>query len=146
MTMFMETTRIKPEQTTSEIQSILAKYGAGAILFEFDGCKISAISFKYKVEGNEIAFRLPCRWQNLESILRQNGKRPKSDDTYEDWARRVAWRQLLRWTEAQFALVETGMVKVHEVFLPYAQTKSGKTIFENLEGTKFKMLGYQLEA
>lgn len=142
-TIFMETTRINAERTTSEIQSILAKYGAGAILFEFEGCKISAVSFKYKVENKEIAFRLPCRWQSLETVLRQSQKNPKSGDTYETWARRVAWRQVLRWVEAQFALVETGMVKVYEVFLPYAQTKSGRTIFENIEHNNFRMLGYE---
>lgn len=142
MTMFMETTRIAAERTVSEIQGILAKYGATAVLLDFDECQVTAVSFRYSVEGKEIAFRMPCRWQNLEMKLRGSGKHPKWDDTYEKWARRVAWRQVLRWVEAQFAMVETDMVKVHEVFLPYAQDQTGQTVFEKLEGNQFKMLGY----
>jgi hypothetical protein len=145
-TIFMETTRIKAERTVSEIQSILARYGATAILLDYVGMQVSSVSFRYRVEQNEIAFMLPCRWQNLETVLRQSGKRPKSDDTFEGWARRVAWRQVLRWVEAQMAMVETGMVKVHEVFLPYAQDHTGKTVFEKLEGNQFKMLGYSKQS
>lgn len=134
-TMFMETTRIAPERTVSEIQGILAANGACAILLDFDSMKVSAVSFQYSVDGRQIPFRLPCRWQAIETLLRKSGKKPRYDDSYEGWARRVAWRQILRWVEAQMALVETKMVKVQEVFFPYIQTPSGKTIYE-LQETK----------
>lgn len=140
MTMFMETTRIAAERTVSEIQAVLSRYGANFILLEYEGCKVSAVSFKYEVEQQSIPFRLPCRWQALEGVLRKAGKRPKSDDTYEEWARRVAWRQILRWVEAQMALVDTEMVKVQEVFFPYIQTKTGKTLFEIQESKGLLML------
>jgi hypothetical protein len=42
----------------------------------------------------------------------------------------VAWRQILRWVQAQMALVETKMVKVEEVFLPYIQGPGGQTVYE----------------
>lgn len=54
-------------------------------------------------------------------------KQKKSD---EDKARRVAWRQIYRWVQAQLALVDTEMVKVEEVFFPYIQTKNGHTLYE----------------
>ena len=142
VTLFMETTRIAPERTVQEIQSVLARYGAGAVLLDYTAGQVAAVSFKYMVADREIAFRLPCRWENLAQVLKDSGRRPRSDDTLEAWARRVAWRQILRWVEAQFAMVETGMVKVQEVFLPYAQTKGGATVFESLEKTHFKMLAY----
>lgn len=126
----METTRVAAERTVSEIQSVLAKYGASSILLEFDKMKVSAVSFQYAVDDKSIPFRLPCRWQAMMAVLQQSGKRPRYDDTYEGWARRVAWRQILRWVEAQMALVETNMVKVQEVFFPYIQTRSGQTLFE----------------
>jgi hypothetical protein len=55
-------------------------------------------------------------------------------------ARRIAWRQVLRWVEAQLALIETGMVKTQEVFLPYAmvgQNGKRRTMFEVLEEKQF---------
>lgn len=141
MTLYMETTRIDAERTVSEIQQILSKYGASAILVEFESCKVSAISFKHQIGDQQIPFRLPCRWQMMENTLRQSGKRPRYDDTFETWARRVAWRQILRWVEAQLALVETSMVKIEEVFFPYIQTSSGKTIYEIQEQKKFIAIG-----
>ncbi len=140
-TLFMETTRIAPERTVSEIQGILSRYGANAVLLEYDQMKVAAVSFKYTVGDQAIPFRLPCRWQAMEDTLRKSGKRPRYDDTFETWARRVAWRQILRWVEAQMALVETNMVKVQEVFFPYIQTSNGHTLYEIQEKKGLLMLG-----
>lgn len=143
MTIFMETTRISAERTVGEIHQILMKHGATAILNEYEVQSVSAVSFKVPISGAEVAFRLPARWKELETVLRQSGKRPRYDDTFETWSRRVAWRQILRWVEAQFALVETGMVKVQEVFLPYAQTASGETLYEQFEKKGLQQLAYR---
>ena len=143
MTLFMETTQINAERTVNEIQGILSGHGATQILLDFVGKNVESVSFKYEVSGQMIPFYLPCRWRELETLFRQSGKRPKSDDSFESWSRRVAWRQILRWVEAQFALVETGMVKVQEVFLPYAQYPDGKTIYEKLEQKGFSALEYK---
>lgn len=142
MTLFMETTRISSNRTVAEIQAILSANGAHQILMDFEGKDVSAVSFMYQVEGTPIPFRLPCRWKELETVFRKSGKRPKSDDTFESWAKRVAWRQILRWVEAQMALVETNMVKVQEVFFPYAQSK-GITIYESFEKKGFAALEYK---
>lgn len=138
-TMFMETTRIAPERTVNEIQQVLSSHGANAILFEYEAMAVSAVSFKYAVDGQDIPFRLPCRWREVETMLRKSGKRPRSDDTFEKWARRVAWRIVFRWVEAQMAFVESRMVKVQEVFFPYIQTPTGQTIFEIQEKRGFTL-------
>lgn len=137
--MFMETTRIAPERTVSEIQGVLARHGANAILMEYEAMSVSAVSFKYPVDGQDVPFRLPCRWREVETMLRKSGKRPRSDDTFENWSRRVAWRIVFRWVEAQMAFVESHMVKVQEVFFPYIQTQNGKTIFEIQEKRGFSL-------
>lgn len=141
MTLYMETTRIAPERTVSEIQGILMRYGAKGVFLEYEMCQVSALSFQYVVADQTIPFRLPCRWNEMETALRQSGKRPKSDDTFESWARRVAWRQILRWVEAQMALIETNMVKVQEVFFPYIITKSNQTLYEVQEKKGLMLLG-----
>ena len=139
-TMFMETTRIAPERTVNEIQQVLARYGANAILLEYEAMAVSAVSFKYRVDGGpEIPFRLPCRWREVETILRKSGKRPQRDDTFEKWARRVAWRIVFRWVEAQMAFVESRQVKVHEVFFAYIKTPTGQTLFEAQEKRGFAL-------
>ena len=42
-------------------------------------------------------------------------------------------RQLLRWTQIQMAMIEVGMVKPAEVFLPYAVGADGRTFYEYFE-------------
>jgi len=36
-----------------------------------------------------------------------------------DQSRRVGWRIIRQWLEAQLAIVETQMVTIEQVFLPY---------------------------
>ncbi len=149
-TLFMETTKIEPPQTVSEIQRILGQYGVSAIRTDFENGEVAAVSFTIKIdEGDPIAFRLPCRWKEVQKMLDE--KRPPDSYIYcgeviertnIDQAKRVAWRQILRWVQAQLALTETKMAKLHEVFMPYLIVDKGQTIFEKLESQNWK---FQLE-
>lgn len=136
-TLFMETTEISPERTISEIEMVLIENGCNAVLKEYTAGAIEAVSFRISVNGQDIPFRLPCRWQAIAGIFmkRKAGKwnYTLGDATKKacaDKGRRVAWRQILRWVEAQCALVQTDMVKMEEVFFPYIQSKSGQTLYE----------------
>jgi hypothetical protein len=139
-TLFMETTKISTDQTVSQIQRILGLYGASAILIEYDKQEVSSISFKVKIENAEVPFRLPCRWKSIYDLIQRKRARIRSYEVIEEQAKRVAWRQILRWVEAQMAMVETGMVKVQEVFLPYMQVGINETFFERIQAGKFKAL------
>ena len=131
-TLFMETTKIEPEQTVAQIQQILGKYGAGAVMTEYDKGEVVALTFKIKLGEKYLPFRLPCRWLSIHQFLVSKYKRPRHD--LRPQAKRIACRQILRWVEAQMALVETEMVKIQEVFMPYIQvTIAGQTLFEKLE-------------
>lgn len=129
---FMETTRIDPKRTVTEIMQVLADAGANAILLEYEATAgvVAAVSFKLPMHSGVLPFRLPCRWQKVEMILKRNGRFPNRGDTREAWARRVAWRQILRWVQAQMALIKTEMVEPAEAFFPYIQTQGGKTVYE----------------
>src|SRR5262245_24509394 len=118
MTLFMETTQVKEVDTVAQIQHLLATKGASSVLVEYNQGKVSGLSFQLVVKEHHVPFRLPCRWHAVETLLKRNGRRPRKRDTFEDWARRIAWRQILRWVEAQMALIDTGMVQSEEVFLP----------------------------
>lgn len=139
-TLFMETTKIDCAKTISQIQTVLGKNGASAILTEYVGQEVAALSFQVVVGGNAIPFRLPCRYEAIFRLLHNKNPYANKENMIAQ-AKRIAWRQILRWVEAQMALVSTSMVKLEEVFLPYMQTgKKGETVFQIIENQKFKML------
>ncbi len=149
-TLFMETTKISPQKTVGEIQEVLGKYGASAIRTDYENGQVIGVSFTIDINRNQIPFRLPCRYLAVLDVLmdRIRGERSqeyldKKREEYTEQAKRIAWRQILRWVEAQLALVETGMVKMQEVFIPYMLMDKGKTLFEKLEETQFKMLEHK---
>ena len=60
-------------------------------------------------------------------------------------ANRTAWRTIKEWILAQMALIETEMVTVEEVFLPYMLTGK-QTLYQALSNGDLKMLpGADLE-
>jgi len=144
MAIFMETTQIDDAKTVAEIQHLLAKQGATSVMVEYAGGSVESLSFRLSVGEQSIPFRLPCRWRAVEAILKKSGRKVRREDTLERWARRVAWRQILRWVEAQLALIDTGMVKPQEVFLSYAIVNAGngeQTMFEMIAEKKFLAIG-----
>ncbi|GAG18875.1 unnamed protein product, partial [marine sediment metagenome] len=65
-----------------------------------------------------------------EGIHRQLCKQ-RSGDKSEEQALRTAWRQVLRWIQAQIAMIDSEIVSTEEVFMPYLQIKeNGQTLFE----------------
>lgn len=126
--LFMGSTTINEEKTISQIQSTLSFYGVTAVLIDYKEGRIEALSFKI----NNLPFSLPCRWR---AVLQHVGN--------EDKARRIAWRQVFRWVQAQCALCDTGMVKIDEVFLPYMQIKPGLLFYEQVQRHGANLLCYE---
>jgi len=135
------TTSIAPTKTVMEIQQALAKAGADAIMVNYDtDGNIVALSFSMpNPEGNKISFKLPTSWQPvLATLKRQNVSR--SLQTPEQ-ALRVAWRITKHWVDAQLAIIETQMVTTAQVFLPYAITKDGSTVYEYIANNQQLLIG-----
>lgn len=141
-TLFMETTKIPAETTVGQIQRLLGKHGAKKIMMEYDNKEISGVVFSLMINKREYAYRLPCRWKPIYNIFqgRRISNLQDADDRDRAKAKRVGWRQILRWVEAQMALVQTEMVSTQEIFLPYMLHSSGRTLYEELENQQFKML------
>ena len=144
VTFYMETTKIEVDRTVAEIQMVLGRSGCCGVMTLFDENKeVSAVAFKILFLDREVAFKLPARWLPIYEELRSRVKkaRKNTDAELQAQAKRIAWRQILRWVEAQLALVDAGMVKVFEVFLPYVQSGAeGKTLYERIEQTGGKFL------
>ena len=145
MTIYMETTTISAEETVGQIQRVLGRYGANAVQLDYQNGEVTAVYFKLEVSGNTVPFNLPCRFEPIYKVLYNRVKRfkPGTEENLRQQAKRVGWRQILKWIEAQMALIETHMVKMEEVFMPYIQVHAnGQTLFEKIEAQKFKALSY----
>jgi hypothetical protein len=135
------TTTIDAFKTISEIQKLLAKAGASAVMNEMDtNGNIVALSFKIKLNEQDIAFRLPTDWHPVLEVMKQDNRIPRSFKTQEQ-ALRVAWRITKDWIEAQVAFIETMMVTTAQVFLPYAVTSNGQTLYEYIGQNTQLLLG-----
>lgn len=135
------TTEIDVHKSVGEISAILAKAGAMAVSVDYDGDgQPTALMFLIKFLGTPINFRMPSRWEGVAARLVADPKVPRAFKT-DKQARRVAWRILKDWTEAQIAIIEAGQAEVTEVFLPYAVTESGQTLYQVFFNNSQKLLG-----
>lgn len=137
MALLNYTTQISAEKTVTEIQGILARAGALAIMTEYDANTVLVgISFKIGTPFGPTAYSLPCDVAAVNRILDKQmraGKVPRRLVTTEQ-ASRVGWRIIKDWIEAQLALVQTQMVTLDQVFLPYARTNTGETVYQRYIG------------
>ncbi len=139
MALLNYTTTIKVEKTIGEIQGILVKHGARAILSDYDvDGHINSISFQVETFKGIISIKLPANTESVLQVLKHQKRRSNNSsikDTY-DQAERCSWRIIKDWVEAQMAILETEMVKFEEVFLPYIITSSGQTVFQKYESNQ----------
>ena len=126
-------TKVPAEQTIGEIQKMLSKHGVLAMMTEYEGQNVSAVSFKMNVNGQAIGYKLPCNWRAVLAVFEKQGIRLRNGGTKEDQAIRTAWRVIKDWTEAQLALVEINMVTIPQIFLPYTIMRDGKTLADHVE-------------
>ncbi len=150
MALLNYTTKIGAEQTISEIQKMLSLQGVSAMMTEYDGPHVSAVSFRLLMDGKPVGFKLPCNWKAVYEIFTAKaGKRNIWDakrearvlDARKQQAIRTAWRIIFEWMRAQLALVDVNMVTVPQVFLPYAIMKDGRTLAEHVEKDPGFLLG-----
>lgn len=135
------TTNAPVEQTAAEIQKMLVRHKAQAVLSEYDDeGMLKHISFRLMTAHGPVYFRLPAKIQGVHKALERDPKIDRRKYQTHEHAACVAWRICKDWVEAQLAIVEAEMADMVEVFLPYAQTDSGETVYERLQDRGFKML------
>lgn len=134
------TTTISVEKTISEIQGKLAYIGARRIMSEYDDSgNIIALSFQLELNGQLLAFSLPTDYRPVAAVLKK--QRAVPDRRLEEQARRTAWRITKDWIDAQVAIIETKMVTTTQVFLPYAITHDGNSVYQRFLTNSNLMLG-----
>lgn len=133
------TTSIDSEKTIAEIQKILVKAGAHKIVTDYQNQIPVSVTFALTIQGQLMGYALPARSAGVLKAMQKDRKIPNSKCT-EEQAQRVAWRIVKDWVEAQVAIVQAQLAEVDEVFLPYAITQGGDTVYEKLKGNGMLML------
>lgn len=120
------TTKVDVYTTLGAIQGQLVKHGARKIMQGYDDAgHITALSFLVDTPGGPRGIKLPANVDAVHTVLTR--QKVKCD---REQAERVAWRIVKDWVEAQMAILESEMVQMDEIFLPYMVNKTGNTLYE----------------
>lgn len=131
------TTKVAVHTTLGEIQGQLVKHGARKIMLDYDDTgHIMALLFCIETPGGTRGVRLPSNVEAVHKVLTR--QKVKCD---KDQAERVAWRIVKDWVEAQMAILESEMVQIDEIFLPYMVNDNGQTLFEAYRCNQLKLEG-----
>ena len=121
------TTKVNVYTTISEIQAQLVSHGAKRIMQDYDNKgHISALTFQIDTHAGLRVIRLPA---NVDAVSKVLAKQKVKYD--REQAERVAWRIVKDWVEAQMAILESEMVWIDEIFLPYMVNDKGQTLFQS---------------
>ncbi len=134
------TTQIESGKSVGEITAILGGFGARTITTDYDNNGfVSGIGFVIMIEGLPLAIRLPC---NVEGVYKSlcNAKGVPSSKRTREQARRVAWRILKDWLEAQLALFQVGQAEIAQVLMPYAVDAEGRTAYSMFKESHMRQL------
>lgn len=125
------TTSVPAGRTISEIQAMLVKHGAAAVVTHYENERASGLSFTLKTPHGERAFTLPVDVGAVHRLLTAQSKAKKIRPGYAEiaHAERVAWRVVKDWLAAQLAIIEAQMATLDQVMLPYLHIDGQKTLY-----------------
>lgn len=148
MSLLNYTTEVAAMKSIGEIQGKLVAHGATSIIVNFSSDhEPESLSFIIPTSKGDIPFRLPANVERVAKVLDRQNKpinyHPPEwyaarEKRIKEQAARVAWRILKVWVDAQLAIIETEMVSVEEVFLPYMIVK-GQTLYEVMTASNFML-------
>lgn len=131
------TTKVDVFTTLGEIQKTLVKHGAKKIMQEYDDQnRIAALSFLVDTPSGPRGIQLPANVDAVHKVL--TSQKVKCD---REQAERVAWRIVKDWVEAQMAILESEMVQMDEIFLPYMVNSAGQTFFQAYRNNQLMLEG-----
>ncbi len=136
------TTEVSSLRSIQEIQNMLVKHGAKSILIDYSGSEPTGLAFIILTPHGDLPFRLPANIQKVKAVLNKQRARPVSQydpvgqQRLQEQASRVAWRILRDWVRAQMAILETEMVTLEQIFLPYWQVNN-QTLYEAMVNRHF---------
>jgi len=113
-------TSVPAERTISEIEKMLAQFGATAVMKEYmSGGEVYLLAFKI----GERSYKLPANVKGVHQVMYGDKKRYHGRDSMkhrEQQSYRVAWRIIKDWLHAQLSLISSGQAEPEQVLFPYA--------------------------
>ena len=134
------TSTVPVSRTIAQVEAKLVEHGARAAMKEWDDKgRVRALAFNIITPNGELPIRLPIDAAATLKVLERQYYNREIPKRYvnEDHAYRVAWRNVFHWVSAQMALLETEMVKMEQIFLPYVITPGGQTIYQIMVEKRF---------
>ena len=145
-----ETTTVSVEKTMMEIEKLLADAGATQTMRENDKRhRPCGMSFQIETPDGLVPFRLPVNIDAVYQLLlaeRRNNWEQWVQERVDAQAQRTAWRIIREWVHVQTTLIQTQMVTVTEVFMPYMLSDGNQTLYERLMEHGMKALTEPVEA
>ena len=145
--LFSYTTEIAVLKTVAEIEAMLVRAGASAIVKDYDPQgNIHSLSFRIKTEFGLTSLLIPARAEESLLVLRQQAKDKKIPQRFAEPAQaaRVAWRVVYHFLEAALAMIQVRNAKFEQLMLPYMQFDNGETVYELLHDKGFNLEGRPL--
>ena len=104
--------------------------------------EIVGLKWRVRTPHGDLPFSLPVNAEAVDKVLERQyqARQVPRSATGPDQARRVAWRNLFHYVQAQMALLDTEMVSLDQLFLPYLVTRHGKTLYDHMLMDGFKQL------
>lgn len=142
-TLYLETTTVPVQKTVGEISALLVRAGAREIMQTFDSGQPAGVKWSMDLYGRTVWFQMPVRVDSVYQVIAKRYKGILSAQrraALKEQAARVAWRQLLAWTQVQIAMVQLNMAEFAQVFLPYVLDTSQRTMWDLVKDSQFKQL------
>lgn len=111
------TTTVSVHKTIGEITELLVKAGARGVAQEYEGGHVKALTFAIQAGRATLTYILPINPDRVGLVMKR--QRVKGEFLKPDQYERVAWRIVRDWIAAQLAIIETEMVSLPQVMLPY---------------------------
>jgi hypothetical protein len=142
------TTEVPAQKSIGEIEKKLIAHGATSMLINYSDGIPESVSFIVPTRDGSFPFRLPSNVKAVEKLLldmrarKPPESRPREYEPFirkiREQALRVAWRIIRDWVDAQLAIIDTEMVDLQQVFLPYMLMQGGEhTLYEHMKDRGF---------
>lgn len=138
------TTTVDADKSAMECIAILTKHGASKIGISVgEDRQPDGLDFIIKTPFGPRGYSLPVNIPGTEKALLAAWRACKIEPRFKEpaQARRVAWRVIKDWLEAQLALIESGAVDLPQVMLPFLRVDDGHTLYSAWIESETKALG-----
>lgn len=128
---YAKDTSVSSDQTRTEIERILRRYGASEFAYAW---KNQNAMIAFKIQERYIRFMLPMPDANSEEFQYTPARRylRTPEQAYAAWeqACRQRWRALALLIKAKLEAVEAGIITFEEEFMPKTVLPNGQTVSE----------------